>query len=121
MAAECKKPTPRVKPLRSGIASGIAWSYTAVMPGPAIDNLPQTAIPLPMAAIAEFCRRWGVKEFALFGSVLRDDFRPDSDVDVMVTFEESSHPTLFEFAEMQEHLAAILGRKVDLVTRSGVE
>ncbi len=51
------------------------------------------AIDLPMEKIAEFCDRWQVTEFALFGSVLRDDFRPDSDIDVMVQFHPEAHPT----------------------------
>ena len=60
-------------------------------------------------------------EFALFGSVLRDDFRPDSDVDVMVQFEPEAHPTLFDLVEMEGELKQIFGRDVDLVTRKGIE
>ena len=51
------------------------------------EILKQVRIPIDMGAIEAFCRKWNVREFALFGSVLRDDFRPDSDVDVLVTFE----------------------------------
>jgi uncharacterized protein len=72
-------------------------------------------------AIAAFCRRWQVTRFELFGSVLRDDFRPDSDVDVLVTFDPESHPTLFDLVEMQEELEAVFERRVDLLTRRGVE
>jgi uncharacterized protein len=50
-----------------------------------------TAIDLPMEKIADFCDRWQVVEFSLFGSILRDDFRPDSDVDVMVEFAPDAH------------------------------
>jgi predicted nucleotidyltransferase len=71
--------------------------------------------------LADFCRRWGVTELALFGSVLRDDFRPESDVDVLVTFGPAAHPGLFDLVDMQDELARILGRKVDLVSRRGVE
>jgi predicted nucleotidyltransferase len=58
---------------------------------------------------------------ALFGSVLRDDFKPDSDVDVLVSFHPDVHPGLFELFDMEHELAQVLGRKVDLVTRRGVE
>ena len=74
-------------------------------------------IEVPRERIEEFCRRWHVSELALFGSVLRDDFRPDSDVDVLVTFEPAAHVSLFRFVEMQAELAAILGRAVDLVEK----
>ena len=77
---------------------------------------------LPHDRIAEFCRRWNVSEFALFGSVLRDDFRPDSDVDVLVTFPSVDvTPSLFEHVDMQDELIEIFGRPVDLLTRAGVE
>src|SRR5262249_7224839 len=78
-------------------------------------------IEIPYAKIAEFCRKWNVTEFALFGSVLRDDFRPDSDVDVLVTFAPNSHPSLFDHVYMQDELAALFHRPVDLVNKRGVE
>ncbi len=78
-------------------------------------------IPLDHEKIAEFCRRWKITEFALFGSVLREDFRPDSDVDVLVTFSADSHWTLFDMVHMQDELQGIFGRKVDLVSRRGIE
>ena len=78
-------------------------------------------IKIPKDRLAEFCRRWKITEFSLFGSVLRDDFRPDSDVDVLVSFESDAHWTLPDLVEMQEDLEAVLGRKVDLLTRRGVE
>ena len=80
-----------------------------------------TAIDLPMEQIAEFCDRWNVTEFSLFGSVLRDDFRPDSDIDVMVQFHAEAHPTLFDLAQMEEELKVMFQRDVDLVTRKGIE
>jgi predicted nucleotidyltransferase len=79
------------------------------------------AIDLPMPAIREFCERWKIREFALFGSVLRDDFGPESDIDVMVSFAEDAHWSLFDHVGMQDELAEIFGRRVDLVTRAGVE
>jgi predicted nucleotidyltransferase len=78
-------------------------------------------IEIPMERIAEFCRRWQITEFALFGSVLRDDFRPDSDIDVLVTFAPDSRWTLFDLVHMQDELEEIFGRSVDLVERSAVE
>ena len=76
---------------------------------------------MPMAAIRAFCEKWDVLEFALFGSVLREDFRPRSDVDVVVTLPEDSRCGLFKLGEMSEDLADIFGRRVDLYTRKGVE
>ena len=72
-------------------------------------------------AIAEFCRRWHVCEFALFGSVLREDFGPESDVDVLVRFADEARWSLFDVLDMQDELAVIFGRKVDLLDRSAVE
>jgi predicted nucleotidyltransferase len=70
---------------------------------------------LPREAIAEFCRRNGIRRLALFGSVIRDDFTPDSDVDVLVEFEPGAR-TGFKFFRMQDELGQILNRRVDLNT-----
>ena len=70
--------------------------------------------------IEAFCRKWKIRQFALFGSVLRDDFRPDSDVDVLVEFEPDAEVTLFDFVQMQEELSETFGRKVDLVEKAAV-
>src|SRR5438045_1502246 len=78
-------------------------------------------IALPQNTIAEFCRRWQISELAIFGSALREDFRPDSDVDVLVTFAPLAHWTLLDFAAMQDELAELMGRQVDLVMRKAVE
>jgi predicted nucleotidyltransferase len=78
-------------------------------------------IDLPMEKIAEFCDRWQVVEFSLFGSVLRDDFRPDSDIDVMVQFHPNAHPTFTTLDQMEENLRQIFSRDIDLITRQGVE
>ena len=78
-------------------------------------------IPIDRDKTAEFCRRWKITEFALFGSVLRDDFRPDSDVDVLVTFAPDAEWSLFDHLDMEEELSVILGRKVDLVSRRAIE
>ena len=66
-------------------------------------------------AIADFCRRRNITELSLFGSVLRDDFGADSDVDVLVTFGPDDRSSLFDFVAMQDELAGIVGRDVDLV------
>ena len=78
-------------------------------------------IELPMKQIAEFCQRWQVIEFALFGSVLRDDFRPDSDIDIMVQFHPDAHPRFRTLDQMEAELKTIFHREVDLVTREGIE
>lgn len=72
-------------------------------------------IPIPMDEIAEFCRRHHIRRLALFGSVLRDDFGPDSDVDVLVEFDPEHIPGLAFFG-MQDELSEIFGRQVDLNT-----
>lgn len=71
--------------------------------------------------VAAFCRRWKITELALFGSVLRDDFRPDSDIDVLVSFAADADWGLLEHVTMEEELGSLLGREVDLVTRRAVE
>ena len=78
-------------------------------------------IDIQFDKIAAFCRNWQITRLALFGSVLRDDFGPDSDIDVLVKFDEMAHPTLFDMSRMEAELEAILGRKVDLVSQRGVE
>jgi predicted nucleotidyltransferase len=78
-------------------------------------------IAIPREAIRDFCRRWKVTEFALFGSVLRDDFSPDSDVDVLVAFADDDSPGFEQLAAMRGDLEALFGREVDLVERRAVE
>jgi uncharacterized protein len=69
--------------------------------------------------IADFCRRNHIRRLALFGSVLRDDFRPDSDVDVLVEFEPGTRVG-WEFVSMADEMESILGRNVDFVTRANI-
>lgn len=78
-------------------------------------------IPISKDKIAEFCQRWRIKELAIFGSALREDFRPDSDIDVLVTFEPGVHWSFPQWLEMVRELEALFGRKVDLVERRLVE
>ncbi len=70
--------------------------------------------------VAAFCRKWNITEFAVFGSVLRDDFRPDSDVDVLVTFGPGGGITFDSRVEMLDELSAIFGREVDLVEKKAI-
>jgi predicted nucleotidyltransferase len=75
-------------------------------------------------AIAAFCRKWGIHELSLFGSALRDDFKSDSDVDLLVAFEDPRRdfgPWARDLFEMEEELKALFGREIDLVERSVVE
>ena len=78
-------------------------------------------IKIPQDKITDFCQRWQIKELALFGSVLREDFKPDSDIDLLVTFAKNHQWTLFDFVDMKEQLEAIFNRKVDLVSKHGIE
>ena len=78
-------------------------------------------IDIPADEIADFCLRWKVTELALFGSVLREDFGPDSDVDALVSFAPDARWSLLDLVRMQDELKAILGREVDLVQRVAVE
>jgi hypothetical protein len=78
-------------------------------------------IALPDAKIGEFCRKRKIAEFAVFGSVSREDFRPSSDIDVLVSFEPHARWSLRDVVEMQDELETLLGRKVDLVERSAIE
>lgn len=72
-------------------------------------------------AVADFCRRHRIRELSLFGSATRDDFGPESDVDVLVDFAPDAKPTFGEIVTMEEELSALFGRPVDLVDRVSVE
>lgn len=82
----------------------------------------RTQVPINYEKIIQFCQRWKITEFALFGSVLRDDFRPESsDLDVLVSFAPDAHWTLFDWVDMEEDIEQIFQRRVDLVSRRGIE
>ena len=83
--------------------------------------MPNLSIQLPEDKIAEFCQRWKINEFALFGSVLRNDFRPDSDIDILVTFAPDAKRGLLTLAKMKYELEDLLGREVDLVSKRAIE
>jgi predicted nucleotidyltransferase len=82
--------------------------------------MPTPKIPFPVAQIAAFCQKWKITELAVFGSVLRDDFRPDSDVDILVSFTDDADWSLYDWVDMQEELHGIIGRQVDLVEKKGL-
>lgn len=74
-------------------------------------------LTIPREQIATFCQKHGIRRLAIFGSALREDFRPDSDVDILVEFDPERIPTLFDIVGMEQELSALLGgRKVDLRT-----
>jgi hypothetical protein len=76
----------------------------------------QVNIPASKKQLGDFCRKWKVAELSAFGSVLRADFRPDSDVDLLVTFASDAQWTLYDWTEMIEELREIFGRRVDLLS-----
>ena len=78
-------------------------------------------ITIPAEGIAAFCERWQVTELALFGSVLREEFGPDSDIDVLVSFDQAARHTLLDMARMEAELKTLFGREVDLAERAGIE
>ncbi|MBI5762713.1 MAG: nucleotidyltransferase family protein [Planctomycetes bacterium] len=78
-------------------------------------------VSIPDQSLQDFCRRWKITEFALFGSVLREDFRPESDVDILVSFAPDAHWGLFDLCRMEDELESMFGRRVDIITRRSVE
>ena len=85
------------------------------------ESAPTPRIEFSQEALGAFCRKWMITVLSFFGSVLRDDFGPDSDVDVLVTFAQGSHWTLLDLVRMETELSKLFGRKVDLVVRDSVE
>jgi predicted nucleotidyltransferase len=80
-----------------------------------------TQYKLPHHQIETFCRKWQIAEFALFGSVVYGNFRPDSDIDALVTFDPAAQWTLFDHVDMRMELETLFNRDVDLVSRQGIE
>jgi len=80
----------------------------------------QRHVPIDAERLAAYCRKWRIREFSLFGSVLRDDFRPDSDIDVLVEFDPDHPWSLFEVMDMEDELRDMFGRHVDLVMKGGL-
>jgi len=81
----------------------------------------KTNIRIPRKKIAEFCQQWEVVELSLFGSVLRKDFHPESDVDVLVTFSKDAEISLFDFVQMKLELEEIFNRSVDVIEKGVLE
>ncbi len=77
-------------------------------------------VQLDREALAEFCRKWRVRELSIFGLALRDDFGPDSDLDFLVSFDPEAPWSLWDLVDVREELMAITGRKVDLVEKEGL-
>lgn len=91
-------------------------------PNLALDKILGERLHVSLDQISEFCDRWHILEFALFGSVLRDDFQPEaSDVDVLVMFKPESKTGLTEWLDMRDELEALFQRKVDLVSKAAIE
>jgi uncharacterized protein len=82
---------------------------------------PQARVSPSKEAIVDFCRKWRIQELALFGSVLREDFSPESDIDVLVTFAPEAPWNLFDIVQMREELGRIFGREVDLVEKQALQ
>jgi uncharacterized protein len=78
-------------------------------------------VRLPLEELKAFCRRWRIEELAIFGSALRQDFGPESDIDLLARFAPDAEWSLLEHVRMEDELAALLGRPVDLVCRDAVE
>ena len=76
---------------------------------------------IPKAEIEHFCRKWGVVELSVFGSALRDDFSPESDIDVLITLAPKARVGMFDMVRMERELQELLGRHVDLIERRSVE
>ena len=81
----------------------------------------KTNISLPQDKITAFCTYWQVTELSLFGSILRDDFRSDSDIDLLVAFAPEANWGLLDHVQMQHDLQEILGRDIDLVSKRAIE
>ena len=78
------------------------------------------AIEIDKDRVIEFCQKWMIAEFSIFGSALRDDFHPDSDVDILITFLNDADWSLYDWVDMIDELKIIFGRKVDLLSSRGL-
>ena len=86
-----------------------------------ITSPPSLRIQLPLEHLADFCRRWSIIRLEIFGSALTDDFRADSDVDLVATYAPHAHWSLLDRVHMKHELEALLGREVDLLNRRALE
>jgi uncharacterized protein len=77
-------------------------------------------VQIPPEVVEAFCKKWKIQEFSFFGSVLRDDFRPDSDIDVLIELAPDHPWSLYDIVDMEDELSSLLGREVDLVMKGGL-
>jgi uncharacterized protein len=85
-----------------------------------MQDLSALPIAIPYNQIVDFCEKWHVTEFALFGSVLRDDFNDDSDVDVLAQFDDMADYSFADWDDMEQELAVLFNRPVDLIDKQAV-
>ena len=78
-------------------------------------------IEVDLKMLESFCKKWSITEFAVFGSVLRDDFRTDSDIDVLITFQENAEISLFDIVKIKHELESFFGREVDVVEKKAIK
>jgi predicted nucleotidyltransferase len=93
---------------------------TSPLPGGENPLVKHQGITARLKDIAPLARRWRIKELAVFGSALRDDFSGKSDVDLLVVFEDDAHLSLFDLVDLKGELEQLLGRRVDLVEKAGL-
>lgn len=88
---------------------------------PQLESKLKDRLGVQFEAIEEICQQWGIIELAFFGSVLRDDFKSNSDLDILVTFEANNKISLFDLENIEQQLETLLNRSVDLVTKKSIE
>jgi predicted nucleotidyltransferase len=123
--AECvarRRSGAKQPPVRE-MASQEALSLSFILfnsPRAIISSMTSKKFSLPRKEIEEFCKRWSITEFSVFGSVLREDFRSDSDIDVLISIDPKAQIGLFEIAQMQIELEDLFQRPVDIVEKEGL-
>lgn len=91
------------------------------MPAADVAIDPFSRLGIPAQTLAEFNRKWRIAKLELIGSILREDFRSDSDVDFLITFEADADWTLLDYVEMEDEMAQLSGRRVDMIERDALE
>jgi len=86
-----------------------------------LQNIVRDRLHVSPSQVAAFCQRWKIVELALFGSILREDFRPSSDVDILISLAPDHGWSLFDWVDMQQELEGMFQRKVDLVDKRGLK